>query len=254
MAGQILQNFREEALRVIAEADKRGATLRLLGALAIQVHCPKYRGLYEEMQRPLTDLDFITRSKNSQYLTRLFRDLGYEPNEIFIQMHGHSRHIYQDPLNRRIADVFLDKLSFCHTIDLANRLELDSPTVPLADLLLEKMQIVHINEKDLKDSIVLLAEHEVGDTDSEMVNGRYIAQLLSGEWGFWYTVTTNLKRLKDYIQERSDLDTGVKKTVVARIDNLLRRLDDEPKTFGWKMRARIGPSMMWYNEVEEVVR
>ena len=116
------------------------------------------------------------------------------------------------------------------------------------------MQIVHINEKDLKDSIVLLAEHEVGDTDSEMVNGRYIAQLLSGEWGFWYTVTTNLKRLKDYIQERSDLDTGVKKTVVARIDNLLRRLDDEPKTFGWKMRARIGPSMMWYNEVEEVVR
>jgi hypothetical protein len=169
-------------------------------------------------------------------------------------MHGDIRHIYLDTMHKRIVDVFFDKLSFCHTIDFRNRLELDSPTLPLADLFLGKMQIATINEKDLKDVVVLLAEHEIGDAEKDTVNGKYIAKLLAADWGFWYTVTTNLKRLGSYVENDKRVSHEVQETVKNRIDALLSRLKGEPKTTGWKLRAKIGTKKKWYNEVEEVVR
>ena len=249
-----LQDFEQEALRIVNEAQKEGIVLRLMGASAVKMHCIKYKALLEEMDRALTDLDFMTYRKNSQYLTNLFRRLGYEPNDIFIQMHGHTRHIYMDKLHRRVADVFFDKLSFCHTIDFQNRLELDSPTITLTDILLEKMQIVHINEKDIKDSRVLLAEHDIGETDRETVDAKHIAEVLSNDWGFYYTVQTNLKRVAGYVEEKPAWPAEVKETVRNKVETLLNRIESEPKSFRWKMRAKVGTSKIWYNEVEEVER
>ena len=56
-------------------------------------------------------------------------------------------------------DVFLDKLEFCHTVRWNGRLEHEEDTIPLAELLIQKMQIVEINEKDLIDTIMLLLEY-----------------------------------------------------------------------------------------------
>jgi hypothetical protein len=249
-----LQDFEQEALRIVNESQKEGVVLRLMGASAVKMHCVKYKALFEEMDRALTDLDFMTYGKYSKFLTSLFRRLGYEPNDSFIQMHGHIRHIYLDRAHRRIADVFLDKLSFCHTVDFQNRLELDSPTITLADLLLEKMQIVHINEKDLKDTVVLLAEHEIAESDRETVDVKRIAELLSDDWGFYYTVQTNLRRVAEYVEKRPAWPAEVKQTVSSRIETLLGRMESEPKSFKWKMRAKVGTSKKWYNDVEEVER
>jgi hypothetical protein len=250
----ILQDFEQEALRIVDEAQKEGILLRLMGASAVKLHCVKYKPLFEEMDRALTDLDFMTYGKYSKSLTKLFRRLGYEPNDIFIQMHGHTRHIYLDRVNRRIADVFLDKLSFCHTVDFQNRLELDSPTITLADLLLEKMQIVHINEKDIKDTVILLAEHDIGESDRETVDAKRIAELLSDDWGFHYTVQTNLRRVSEYVEKRPAWPNEVKQAVSTKVEALLGRMESEPKSFRWKMRARVGTSKKWYNDVEEVER
>lgn len=225
-----------------------------MGASAVKIHCVKYKALFEEMDRTLTDLDFMTYGRYSKFLTNLFRRLGYEPNESFIQMHGHIRHIYLDRAHRRIADVFLDKLSFCHTVDFQNRLELDSPTITLADLLLEKMQIVHINEKDIKDTVILLAEHEIGESDRETVDVKMIAELLSDDWGFYHTVQTNLRRVAEYVEKRPAWPVEVKKAVGTKVEDLLGRMEAEPKSFRWKMRAKVGTSKKWYNDVEEVER
>jgi hypothetical protein len=53
-----------------------------------------------------------------------------------------------------------------HTIDLRDRFELDDATLPLADLLLTKLQIVQLNEKDVLDILALLADHELDPSEN----------------------------------------------------------------------------------------
>lgn len=151
-------------------------------------------------------------------------------------------------------DVFYDRIVMCHTIDLQGRLEIDSPTITLADILLQKLQVVKVTEKDLTDAIILLREHDLGDGDDETVNVDYIAKLLGKDWGFWYTVTTNLSRLKEWTAEYPLLTIEDREDVEKKIDRLLTRLHDEPKSLRWKMRSRIGTKRPWYRQVEEVIR
>jgi hypothetical protein len=160
--------------------------------------------------------------------------------------------LFNDLGNGRHCDVFLDKLEFCHDIVFLERLEVDSPTVPLAELLLEKMQIVNLNEKDVIDSVMLLREHQVGDSDAETINSTRIANLTAHDWGLWKTVTTNLTRMEQLIPEMAKLSDGDRKDVMAKIDSLLLRIYDEPKSTSWKMRAKVGEKRKWYRDVEEL--
>jgi len=140
-----------------------------------------------------------------------------------------------------------------HTIDFRGRLEVDYPTISLADILLEKMQIHRINEKDVKDSIVLIRAHGLGDTDKESINEAYIAKLLSGDWGFHHTVTNNLNKTKLLLQDYN-IPPPDQEDVVSKIDRLLTRIENEPKSSKFKMRARIGEKKKWYNDVDETIR
>src|SRR5439155_9968021 len=149
------------------------------------------------------------------------------------------------------VDVFFDELFFCHPIPLRDRLELDYPTITLADLVLEKMQIVEINPKDVKDSLVLLLEHPLESGQAEGIDAAYIAQLLANDWGFYYTVTTNLGKLRHIGVEHGSLTESQWEIVGARISELKRTIEEEPKTRRWKLRARIGPRVKWYQEVAE---
>jgi len=250
----ILPDFVEEALRIISEANKRGIQLRLLGATAVKLHSPKFARLYEDMQRALTDLDLISYARFRPQLKDFLKSLGYTADDRFIALHGHKRQIYFDETNKRTVDIFIDKLEFCHIIDFTGRLELDNPTITLADILLEKMQIVQINEKDIKDTIIMLREHEVGEIERETVNAKYIAKRLSDDWGFYYTVTINLKKVKDFLPEFKALSDSDRGDVASKVDKLLAYIEKESKSFGWKMRARVGPSKKWYTEVEELSR
>jgi len=250
----ILPDFVQEALRIIGEAEKRGILLRLLGATAIKFHSPRFGYLYEDMQRALTDLDLISYGRFRPLLKDFVKSLGYTADDRFIALHGHKRQLYYDETNKRTVDIFLDKLEFCHVINFAGRIELDNPTITLADILLEKMQIVQINEKDIKDTIIMLREHEVGEIEKETVNAKYITKLLSNDWGFYYTVTTNLGKVRDFLPEFKALSESDRSDVASKIDKLLTYIEKEPKSFSWKMRARVGPSKKWYTEVEEISR
>lgn len=119
-------------------------------------------------------------------------------------------------------------------------MEVDEPTVPLAELLLEKMQIVKLNEKDVIDTIMLLREHEVEESDNETINVARIAHLTSHDWGLWKTMTTNLERVRQITPNLEKLTDEDKADVNSKIGSLLVRIETEPKTTGWKMRARIG--------------
>jgi hypothetical protein len=250
-------DFSKEIRRIIAVADERKVPLRILGGAAIRMHCPKHEGMYERLKRaPKHDMDFVTYSKFRPKTKELFVDLGYEPyiSLMLTGATGRHRQIFNDKEGNKAIDVFLGKLEMCHVLDYTGRLELDTPTVPLAELLLQKLQIVQTNEKDIQDAIILLLEYDIGKTDKEEINGDYVAKLLSTEWGFYHTVTLNLPKIKQFMDKYPTLTAEDKKVVSERIDKLQAIIEGTPKTLQWKLRAKIGPAKKWYNAVEEVQR
>jgi len=251
------EDFAKEIQRIISVADERKVPLRILGGAAIRMHCPKYESLYEKLKRvPKHDMDFVTYGKFRPLTKKLFIDLGYEPyiSLMLTGATGRHRQIFNDKEGNKAIDVFLGKLEMCHVIDFEGRLEVDSPTVPLAELFLQKLQVVQLNEKDVQDTIILLMEHDIGDSDKEEVNGNQVASTLAKEWGFYYTVTVNLDKIRKFLNDYQTLSESDKKIVTERIDKIRKLIEAAPKTMAWKMRARVGPSVKWYNVVEEVQR
>lgn len=251
-----LADFLQEAIRLVGLAEKKSIILRVLGACAVKLHCSKYEYLHEKMGRELSDIDFFSYSRFKSDIKEFFEGVGYKPREYISRYWERARslrQIYDDEKNKRVVDVFFDELSMCHTINFDGRLELDYPTITLSDILLEKMQIIKLNEKDIQDTIVLLREHEVGEKDEEIVNGKYIAKLLAGNWGFYYTVTTNLNRVKELSKKYEALTEEDCDDVSMKVDELLRFIQKEPKSLNWKIRQKVGTRKKWYADVEEVV-
>lgn len=250
--GQKMENLVSQAATIVNEANNRGILLRIMGAIAFRIHCPTHLSLFGSLKRELSDLDFATYKIHKPKIEEMFQDLGFELRRAYLYQYMQNRQIYDPKKNGVVADVFYDELSMCHTVDFRNRLELDSPTIPLTELLLEKMQIVKLTEKDVVDTLVLLAEHEIGEYDKETINVSYIADLLARDWGFYYTVTTNLKRVsslgRNYVSERGLADSDLAR-IVSRIDRILTHVEETPKSTKWKMRAKVGPAKKWYREV-----
>ncbi len=244
--------FENELKRILEASDKAGILLRVIGSLAFQMHCPKFGGLQAAMGRAYTDIDFGAYSRQTKQIQAMMAGLGYVDNrEVFIASEG-ERAIFDKPDAVLHVDVFYEKLDFCHAIYWKDRLEVDSPTIPLAELLLEKMQIVQINEKDVIDTIMLLLEHPLGDVDKETINIKFVAQLCAKEWGLWRTTTMNLEKVKQLAQHYSQLDDTQKAHVTAQVDTILARLNNEPKPIAWRLRDRVGDRVKWYKEVDEV--
>jgi hypothetical protein len=240
--------FVTEGIKIVNDAQEHKITLRLMGAIAFRIHCTKFIGLLDSMGRPVTDLDFAGHSKKRMDTIKFFQDRGYVLDRGMLILTDRLKFHGTEGLD---IDVFLDELPMCHTIDLRDRLQQDNPTIPLADLLLEKMQIVRINEKDIKDSIVLLREHPVGEGDLETINSAYIAELLSKDWGFYYTVTTNLKKTLDFLPRYSALSTEDAGQISSRANLLLEQIEIKPKSQKWKFRAKVGTKSKWYKDVED---
>ena len=244
--------FENELRRIIEASEEAGVTLRVIGSLAFQMHCPKYGYLQAALGRAYTDIDFAGYRNQTREIQELMKSLGYaEVREVFIMSEG-DRSIFNNQDSTLHVDVFYDKLDFSHVISWNDRLEVDTPTIPLAELILEKMQIFEINEKDIIDTIMLLLEHPLGDNDDEVINIERIAQLLSKDWGLWRTSTMNLEKVKQMAGNYSQLSQEDQAHVVNKVEGSLTRIDGKPKSRGWKLRARVGDRVKWYKEVDEV--
>jgi hypothetical protein len=237
---------------IVGEAQKQGAVIRLLGAVAFHIHCPGYGHFQEQANRHFTDLDFAAYFKHYEAIRRVFSNLGYVEDREVAVVYARQRLIFDKPGTELHVDIFFDKLDFCHPIPWAGRLEVDSPTIPLAELLLEKMQIVQINPKDVIDTIMLLREHPLGNIDKENINSRRISGMCAKDWGLWRTITMNLKKVRDLSQTYTWLKEDDRAVVNERITQLLDEIDQAPKTAAWNLRSAIGDRVKWYKEVSEV--
>lgn len=245
--------FIQEATRLTAAAKEQKLTLRVMGATAIKIHCPKFAVIHEHLGRSLTDLDFVGRSKETRQLLEMLETSGYlMDRDARYRMALVGRCVLQKHDSSLHVDLFFDQLRWNHTLDLRNRLELDFPTLTVSDLVVEKMQIVKINEKDIKDTIVMLREHSVTDHDRDSVNGPYIAELLAEDWGFYYTFIKNLSTVETFTQKYDQLSQEDKENVRSKIAGLRQVIEDKPKSLRWKLRARTGTNAKWYREVDEL--
>ncbi|MGV9103218.1 MAG: hypothetical protein ACOC3C_03770, partial [Candidatus Thorarchaeota archaeon] len=192
---------------------------------------------------------YVGYEKQSDEIEDFFKEQGYKSRFLSYSYRQVGRLIFFDEATTRHVDVFLDKLAMCHTIDFSNRLEIDHPTIPLAEILLQKTQIVMLSDKDVIDTIVMFREHDVGASDEDMINIDYIASILAKDWGFYHTVTTNLQKIRGLLPEYSLLTDEDIRIVGDRIDRTISRFEEEPKNLMWKIRSKIGTRMKWYKDV-----
>lgn len=250
--------FLEEGKRLVDEATKRGIPIRLLGGVAIRFHCLEFIEFAKKLvrlgegQQEYTDLDYMSYSKNRDKMKGFFKEMGYEKRPTTMSTAATQRQIYFHPKGWFFVDVFFDKLLAAnHPLDFRGRLDLDTPTVTPTDLLLEKIQIVFPGEKDVKDTILLLAAHQISHQEEKNeINAKFISELLASDWGFWYTATTNLNGLKQFVLEAGSLSVDDRQDLSKKIDTLLEIIEKEPKSTGWKMRSLVGAKKQWYKPVE----
>ena len=244
----ILEDIVAEGERVLGLASEAGVPLRLLGGVAVRLRA---REVPAALDRPYQDLDFAVTKKGASGADQVLREAGYEPHVAFNAMHAGERALYFDEDHGRQVDLFVHMFRMCHEIPLGERLEVEPSTVPLAELLLTKLQIIEVNEKDIRDTVLLLHGHEIAEGDNDAVNGARIAELCAADWGLWRTITANLERCRGHVEDYQ-LAAEERARVVARLDELLERIEAEPKSRRWKLRAKLGERKRWYELPEEV--
>jgi hypothetical protein len=216
-----------EGVALVESAQREGATVRLLGGAAVVLHGSGVP------YREIGDLDAATGRKDVKPLSRALEGRGYEPETRFNALHGDRRLIFHGPAGK--LDVFVDRFEMCHRLELGPRLGLDSPTITATDLLVTKLQVVELNEKDARDIAELLRHHELRAGEGDHVNTAYLGELVGDDWGLWRTLTGTLDRLAALAPDVSGQAAAVR-TV----------LEDAPKGRRWRMRAKVGERKRWY--------
>jgi hypothetical protein len=229
---------RGEALALIGRATAAGVALRATGGIAVAIRCASAAS--PPLRRAYKDLDLVGAGRQRDAIDVLIKGAGFSANEEFNSLHGHHQLLYVDAQGR-ILDVFIDRIVMCHSLDVSDRLHLDEHTLSPEDLLLTKLQVIETNESDLKDAVAILADCDI---DVERV-----VSVLAGDWGWWRTATQVLARVKSF---NAGLENFVLKDRVAdRIDELEERVAAAPKGLKWRLRARVGDRVIWYQTPEE---
>lgn len=266
--------FVDEARKIVEAAESQGTIIRELGSLAIYTHSLHVSeassflhrvGRVKEGAPLFTDLDLMGYASQSRAISKVFEGLGFRPDNMINGFFGDRRLVYYEENDRFHVDIFLDKLEFSHDVLFGKRpgngrLELDSPTITVTDLVLEKLQIHNIARKDLVDLLVLFlghAVHEGQNDDRESVHAGYIASLLADDWGFWYDSTQNLAKTRELLAQfvaNGRISNDHATRIRDRMGRLETALTSVPKGRHWEKRAKVGTAKPWFREVEEVVR
>jgi len=235
----------EAATQIIDTAEEKGVRLRLLGGLAFKKLCPS--AMDPRYFRENKDIDLMGKRQDSREIVKIMETLGYKPRELFNKLNMGQRLIYYDMDNRRRVDLFLDEFIMCHKFNFRESILANTYTLPITQLLMTKLQVVEKTEKEYKDLIVAFHDFDIVTT-GEGIRGDEIADLCSKDWGVYTTFWKSLEALGTKAEE---LPGGEQAKVVSRVQKLMSMMEATPKSFGWRMRARIGERTRWYELPEK---
>jgi Uncharacterised nucleotidyltransferase len=253
-SGPTLADPLAEALRVIRLAEAAKLQVRLLGGLAFHARCPEWTARIERERR---DIDLVTRTRDRKGVAQLMEANGYTPDRQYNALYGHKQLYFVDPVRGRPVDLLVDRMEMSHTFEFADRLLVDSPTLPLAEMLLSKLQVARINRKDILDALAVLSEYPLDRTDDGAINVSRITALTSSDWGWWRTLTGNLDKCRllfntEIQPGELDFRRPPRFEVAAQIAALRAAVDAAPKSTRWKLRSQVGERVQWFQEPEEV--
>jgi hypothetical protein len=237
-----------EAERILAAAHAADVPLRVIGGVAVRLHTPD---MPAPLARTYGDIDMATPKGKGRPVAELLTDLGYEPARQFNALQGETRLLFQDRGNDRKLDVFVGQFELNHAIPITRRIDVEPVTIPLAELLLTKLQVVEYTEKDMRDTIALLLDHEVSDHDGDAINGDVVAALTAEDWGLWRTTEINLERIRGGLRDVG-LDRADEQIVRERVDAVWQRIEGREKSRRWRLRAKVGERKRWYAVPDEV--
>jgi len=156
----------------------------------------------------------------------------------------------------RPIDVMVDRLTMCHTLDFRPSFGRLPHTVDAIDVLLSKLQIVELNEKDVHDTLHLLSGLPVssdGAASGPALDTDRFAKLVGTDWGWWRTVTGNLAKLPALAEASPHLiPPDAPHDPVAQAGHLAGIAENAPKSVKWKLRSNVGDRVRWYELPEEV--
>lgn len=247
----VLPELPDEAARLAALADARGVRMRLLGGVAIQLLLGDR--MPSSLRRRSDDLDYLTDRSAAREVEALLAEAGWEGDRQFNALNGARRLIFHEPAHGHKIDVFVESFEMCHSLPLADRLDVTPTTLPAAELTLTKLQVVTLNPKDQNDLYALLAVLPVADHDDDAINAERIAALAARDWGLHHTLELNLERLQTGLSA-SGLTADHLHRIGEGITALREAIEAAPKSRGWKLRAKIGERKRWYELPEEVDR
>ena len=236
-----------EADRLLGAAGEADVPVRLVGGLAVRAHLPA--GTEPIIVREYKDIDLVTLKGRGRAVSAFMTEQGYEADRVFNTTNGHRRLLYYDVPHQRQVDVFVGAFEMCHSIPITDRIDLHPTAVPLAELMLTKMQIVELNAKDQSDIVTMLFHNDVGDGDDGMINAKRVGALCASDWGLWRTTKMNTERTR---QALANAAPEVRDVAMPRLERLWQAIENAPKSGRWKMRNRVGDKVRWYEEPEEV--
>jgi len=252
-----------EALMLARGAAEAGLGLKLLGGLAVRVMCPDFTPRLRAGQ----DMDFACLSKGRKDVVAYLERSGCTGDRRFNNLNG-DRQMYFNAPSGRPVDVMVDRLTMCHTLDFRPSFGRMPLTVDAVDVLLSKLQIVELNEKDVRDITQLLSGLPVGAAapgsagtgsagtgsagTGSIDTGRF-GQVLASDWGWWRTVTGSLAKLPALLEASPDLiPPAAPFDPLAASRALLEVAESVPKGVKWRLRANVGDRVRWYELPEEV--
>jgi len=236
-----------ESRRLVEAANGKGVVARILGGAAIYLQAPSGGPL---LPRTVMDIDVATQRGARTPITAVLIAAGYVPDQMFNALHGASRLLFYDATNGRKVDVFIGDFSMCHQIPIAERLDREPLTIPLAELLLTKLQIVQLTERDQRDIYNLAFHHPVTTGNGAGIEADVIADLCARDWGLWRTIKATIERCQANLAT-SGIDPQDSAVISARLAVLWERIEAAPKTARWRLRSRVGDRVRWYDEPEE---
>jgi hypothetical protein len=228
-----------DARSLIEAAAGDGLPMRLLGGLAVYALAPSARR--PPLDRPYRDFDVAVPARQGQSASRVLERAGYVPDRHFNALHGAKRLIFGSPRGYAV-DVLVGPFEMAHRMQIADGFAAHPLTIAPADLLLTKLQIVRFERKDMTDAGALLLDVAI-DAD------RFAAPL-ADDWGFFHTVELNLPKLRAFGEDV--LEPARAAELAGRIELLAASMRSAPKSVRWKLRAKVGERLTWFESPEEV--
>jgi hypothetical protein len=247
----IEKDAKREVERIISAGEKAGIRLRVLGGMAVYLTCTS-AVTHVRLKRRYADIDLMGLEKDGPRLGQFFIQLEYIPDQRFNALHGRRRMIFYNPDDGSHVDVFLDQFQMCHTLDLRQRLLENTLTLTMTDLLITKLQVVELNEKDMKDTLSILLDHAIGAEAPDKLDPDYLVRLTSSDWGLYTTLSDNLAKVEGQLSDYLVKDEV--QVVKQRVDQILQTMEVAPKSLRWRARAKIGRRLEWYELPDEVKR